>query len=117
MIMGKSFMLHDSCTLMPLHIIAKRIPLIIFSIVVIPMALISNCLAQTAADHAAQAHGKPIVSGHPVQPTPDVVQERWRHHEEMLRSEQEQSTRTPSAAPTQSPGTTSEGTAPNSGAR
>lgn len=43
--------------------------------------------AQSAADHAALAHGKPIVGGHDVQPTPDVVRERWRHHELMLRAE------------------------------
>ena len=42
--------------------------------------------AQTAADHAAQAHGKPIVGGHEVQPTPTVVEERWRHHLLMLKA-------------------------------
>jgi len=43
--------------------------------------------AQSAADHAASAHGKPIVNGHDVQPTPDVVRERWRHHELMLKAQ------------------------------
>ena len=117
MIMDKAFMLYDSCTLMPMRTVAERIPLTIVSIAVISLSLISNCIAQTAADHAAQAHGKPIVRGHPVQPTPDVVQERWRHHEEMLRSEDGQSTGTPSASPSQSHGTTTEGVTPNSGTR
>lgn len=43
--------------------------------------------AQSAADHAASAHGKPIVNGHDVQPTPDVVRGRWRHHELMLKAQ------------------------------
>ncbi len=42
--------------------------------------------AQSAADHAASAHGKPIVNGYDVQPTPDVVRERWRHHELLLKA-------------------------------
>jgi hypothetical protein len=45
-------------------------------------------LAQPAADHAAQAHGRPIVHGHPVQPTPDAVKERWKHHEQSLKAKQ-----------------------------
>ena len=47
----------------------------------------SDGYAQSAADHAAQAHGKPIVNGRRTQPTPDVVQERLHHHELMLESE------------------------------
>ena len=42
--------------------------------------------AQSAADHAALAHGRAIINGHDVQPTPDVVRERWRHHELMLKA-------------------------------
>lgn len=52
-----------------------------------------GAVAQSAADHAALAHGKPIINGHPVQPTPGVVDERLRHHEEMLRAEQDGSVR------------------------
>jgi hypothetical protein len=48
----------------------------------------SAALAQSAADHAAQAHGSPIVQGHPVQPRPEVVEERWRHHEQSLGAKQ-----------------------------
>lgn len=43
--------------------------------------------AQSAADHAASAHGRPIINGHDVQPTPYVVRERWRHHELMLKAQ------------------------------
>jgi hypothetical protein len=60
---------------------------IAIAMMAVPLALASTAVAQTAADHEALAHGKPIVNGHPVQPTPDVVQERWRHHEMMLQSE------------------------------
>lgn len=49
--------------------------------------------AQSAAEHAAQAHGQPIVKGHPVQPRPDVVKERLRHHKEMLEAEKKGSVR------------------------
>jgi hypothetical protein len=48
----------------------------------------STVLAQPAADHAAQAHGSPIVHGHPVQPRPEVVEERWQHHEQSLGAKQ-----------------------------
>ena len=47
----------------------------------------------SAAAHAAQAHGQPIVDGHPVQPTPAVVEERMRHHEQMLEAERNGSVR------------------------
>jgi hypothetical protein len=49
----------------------------------------SSVLAQSAADHAAQAHGSPIIHGHPVQPRPEVVEERWQHHEQSLGAKQE----------------------------
>lgn len=65
----------------------RRIPLLAFSLGTMAFWPISGGLAQTASDHAARAHGKPIVNGHPVQPSPKVVQERWRHHEQMLQSE------------------------------
>jgi len=50
---------------------------------------------QTAADHAASAHGKPIVQGNDVQPTPDVVKERWRHHMLMLEEQKREAASKP----------------------
>jgi hypothetical protein len=65
------------------------------------LILATTAMAQTTADHEALAHGKPIVNGHPVQPTPDVVQERWRHHELMLKSEADDAkAKLPSPSPT-----------------
>ena len=54
---------------------------------------------QSAAEHAAQAHGHPIVDGHPVQPTPAVVEERQRHHQQMLEAERRGSVRPLAAQP------------------
>ena len=65
----------------------------------------SSGFAQSAADHAAQAHGRPIVNGHPVQPTPDVVMKRLRHHEQMLQSERDGSVRPSIAQPLDQPAT------------
>ena len=61
-----------------------RIGRIAVSMVMVSLPFMSLGFAQTPDDHAARAHGKPIVKGHPVQPTPGVVKERWRHHEMML---------------------------------
>ncbi len=36
------------------------------------LGVTANGSAQTAADHAAQAHGRPIVNGKDIQPTPRV---------------------------------------------
>lgn len=77
------------------------------------LPLTSNGFAQTAADHAALAHGKPIANGHPLQPTPEVVQKRRRHHEMMLQSEREQSGTNTSMPQQVSPKSTSKGGAPN----
>lgn len=63
------------------------------------LSLAAAASAQTAADHGALAHGKPIVDGRRVQPTPDVVQERWRHHELMLRSKRREAAPPDVAAP------------------
>lgn len=57
---------------------------------------------QTAADHAALAHGKPIMQGHDVQPTPNVVSERWRHHLLMLDAKKHEAA-TKSGPPTPPP--------------
>jgi len=51
-------------------------------------AVARSSLAQTAADHVAQAHGKPITGGHDIQPTPSVKDERWRHHMMMLKAQE-----------------------------
>ena len=59
----------------------------------------SNVLAQTAADHAAQAHGRPIVNGRRVQPTPADVERRLRHHAQMLQVERDGSVRPQIAHP------------------
>ena len=59
----------------------------------------SNGLAQTAAEHAAQAHGRPIVNGRRVQPTPADVERRLRHHEQMLQAERDGSVRPQIAHP------------------
>ena len=74
-----------------------RIGRIAVSMVMVSLPFMSHGFAQTPDDHAARAHGKPIVKGHPVQPTPGVVNERWRHHEMMLQSQPEQSGRASSA--------------------
>lgn len=60
---------------------------------------------QTAADHAASAHGKPIVQGHDVQPTPNVVSERRRHHMLMLKAEKREAAKKSNlpSRPTSSP--------------
>ena len=50
----------------------------------------SGVRAQTTADHAALAHGHPIVGGKDIQPTPQVVQGRLRHHRLMLQAERDQ---------------------------
>lgn len=80
---------------------------LVFAVLAITLAAPSRVFAQSAADHAALAHGKPIVNSHPVQPTPDVVDERLRHHEEMLQAERHGSVRpaigTPPAVPTTQP--------------
>jgi hypothetical protein len=65
----------------------------------ITLAAASGAFAQSAADHAASAHGKPIVDGDPVQPTPSVVEERLRHHKEMLQAERNGSVRPTVANP------------------
>lgn len=61
------------------------------AVALLPVA--SEERAQSAADHAASAHGKPIVNGHDVQPTPDVVRERWRHHGLMLKAQRAEAAR------------------------
>lgn len=53
--------------------------------------------AQSAADHAALAHGPPTVNGYPVQPPPGVVEERLRHHREMLQAGRNGSAQPPTA--------------------
>jgi len=54
------------------------------------LGVASDVRAQTAADHAALAHGHPIVGGKDIQPTPQVVQKRLRHHRLMLQAERDQ---------------------------
>jgi len=54
------------------------------------LGIASGASAQTVADHAALAHGHPIVGGKDIQPTPQVVQERLRHHRLMLQAERDQ---------------------------
>lgn len=46
-----------------------------------------NSSAQTAAEHAAQAFGHPIVDGQDIQPTPLVVERRLHHYRLMLKAE------------------------------
>ena len=76
---------------------------LVFAALAITLAAPSNVFGQSAADHAASAHGKPIVNSHPVQPTPDVVDERLRHHEEMLQAERNGSVRPSIATPPADP--------------
>jgi hypothetical protein len=80
---------------------------LVFAALAITLAAPPRVFAQSAADHAALAHGKPIVNSHPVQPTPDVVDERLRHHEEMLQAKRHGSVRpvigTPPAVPATQP--------------
>ena len=64
-----------------------------------PNAVAQPTTDQSAAEPAAQAHGHPIVDGHPVQPTPAVVEERMRHHEQMLEAERHGSVRPLAAQP------------------
>lgn len=45
--------------------------------------------AQTPAEHGSLAHGHPIIKGKDIQPTPQVVEERLRHHRLMLQAERE----------------------------
>jgi len=71
----------------------------------VTLASASGAFAQSAADHAALAHGQPIINGHPVQPNPGVVEERLRHHEEMLQAEQNGSVRPLIANPPALPAT------------
>ena len=56
------------------------------------LGITPNGSAQTPAEHAALAHGHPIVGGKDIQPTPQVVQERLRHHQLMLQAERDQAT-------------------------
>ena len=48
---------------------------------------LSASAQQAGSDHEPQAHGKPIVQGHHVQPKPGVVEERLKHHEQLLQSQ------------------------------
>ena len=59
----------------------------------------SNGFAQTAAEHAAEAHARPIVNGRRVQPTPADMERRLRHHEQMLQAERNGSVRPTIAQP------------------
>jgi len=54
------------------------------------LGVASGVSAQTAADHAALAHGDPIVGGKDIQPKPQVVQEVLWHHRLMLEAEHDQ---------------------------
>jgi hypothetical protein len=82
------------------HLLRRRVQssylisalIIATTIGVILLGCLPTALAQSAADHAAQAHGRPITQGHPVQPRPDVVEERWKHHEQSLKVKQAQPT-------------------------
>lgn len=72
--------------------------LAVLALLVLAFGSAHSAFAQTASDgsaaaHAAQAHGQPIVDGHPVQPTPAVVEDRLRHHEQMLEAERNGSVR------------------------
>ncbi len=60
---------------------------------------------QTAAEHAAQAHGSPIVDGRNIQPTPRVVQRRLGHHRQMLKAEQNEATGAAAKPPIVGPAT------------
>jgi hypothetical protein len=90
--------------------------ILVFAALATTLAAASSAFAQSAADHAASAHGKPIVNGHPVQPTPGVVDERLRHHEEMLQAERNGSVRplvaTPPAGPATGPDARANGMKP-----
>jgi hypothetical protein len=61
--------------------------------------------AQTAAEHAAQAHGDPIEDGKNIQPTPQVVERRLRHYRQMLKAEEDEASGAAAEAPIVGPGT------------
>lgn len=82
-------------------------------VLAVVLLIMPDVFAQTAADHAALAHGKPIVNGHNVQPTPAVVQERQRHYEMMRQSERNEWGRTSSPSSSESPQPPTNGVTPN----
>ena len=80
-----------------------KLTIVVCAVAVFLAASLNAMAQQTETDHEAQAHGKPITQSHPVQPRPDVVEERLKHHEQLLQSKPSHYTGTsPKGAPDQS---------------